>query len=181
MRRVACVLVSSLLVLIAAGARAEMEEWQISVGPGYRGVVLDSDPALAIHAPGVSFGAWYGIDDYWQLGGGGHAGLGIPVATEGAAPDPAFVGSLGAEVRYVLDIVEWVPHLAVAIGGMWNGVGELGAFDLIVGGGLGIDYRPAREWSVGLSGRYDVALTDLDGISATFHVALVYSLHLSSF
>jgi len=169
-----------LAVIGAPSARAEMDEWQLSFGAGYRGVVLDVDPGLSIHAPGVALGGWYGLDDYWQLGGGLQAGIGIPVADEGAAPDAGFVGAVTAEARYVLDIVEWVPHLGAAVGALWNGVGD-GAVDLIVGAGLGIDYRPARDWSVGLVGRFDLALTDLDGVSATYHVALVYSLHLSPY
>ena len=176
-----------------AAAHAEMDEWQLSLGPAYRGIVYDVDPSLALHAPGATFGGWYGLDDFWQLGGAVHAGVAFPIGDAAATLEPAPLAAATVEVRYVLDIVEWVPHVDLAAGVMWSGSGRGqpasagpsgssdGAFDAIVGVGLGLDYRPARDWSLGLTGRYDFVLSDWDGVSAAYLVTLVYSFYISNF
>jgi len=159
------------LLLLAPAARAEMGEWQLALGGDYRALVLTADPDdLTIHAPGVDAGLWYGLDDYWQLGGTVELGVGLP-----PAGDPGFVGAAALEVRYVLDIVEWVPHLSAAIGALF--VSDGADVELVVGVGGGLDYRWSRDNSIGVDLRYDFALTALDDVSATFHAALVFSSH----
>lgn len=179
-RRLAFVSFAFIALAAAGPARAEWQEWQLSLGTGYRGLAIDGDRQMTVHAPGVFVGAWYGVDDYWQLGAALDAGLGLPVVSDGGpTPDPAFLGAARVEARYVLDIVEWVPHLSASVGALFDDVGDGARVDLIVGAGLGIDYRPARDWSVGLLGRFDAALTDPDGVGVGWQVALVYSLHFS--
>lgn len=160
-----------LMTLAPTVAHAEMDEWQLAVGADYRSLILTGDPDdLTIHVPGVDLGLWYGIDDYWQLGGSLQAGVALPDGGDAGA-----LGSVALEVRYILDIVEWVPHFTVGVGALGSSVGE--RVDLIAGIGGGLDYRSSRELSVGVDFRYDFVLTDFDAVTATFHAGLVVSVH----
>lgn len=163
---------SALGALAPGAARADMEEWQLALGGDYRSLVLAGSPDdVTVHAPGIAAGCWYGVDDYWQLGGSLQAGVGIPVPS--ASADLGAVASVAFEARYVLDIVEWVPHATAAVGALYDGVGA--RVDLTVGLGGGIDYRPDRGWGLGVDFRYDFVLTDLTGVGTAFHAALTYS------
>ncbi|MFO0751031.1 MAG: hypothetical protein U1F43_35960 [Myxococcota bacterium] len=174
-RSLARVFVAAAPALVASGllggsARADMDEWQLGLGGDYRGLVLSGDPDdLVIHGPGIAAGLWYGVDDYWQLGASAQLGVGLP-----SPGDPGFLGSVALEARYVLDIVEWVPHVTAAVGALFDGVGD-GRVDVLAGIGGGLDYRPERDWGFGIDLRYDFILTDLDGVTSAFHGALVYS------
>ena len=110
------------------------------------------------HGAGISAGYQWGIDDWWNL----WAEVGwVNVAEQfpdRAKPVYHEVYS-NAGVVFNIDAFEWVPYLVLSFGaaGAIPSEGESTAvFRLAAGGGL--DYRPTRNWGVGLFAHYHVSL-----------------------
>lgn len=173
----------ALLLLDGPTLRAEDGEWALSVGPTFRGLVEATSQEDSVFRPG--FGGFarlrYGIGDFFQVGGALDAGVTLPTDTSDLAP----VGSLVLEIHYVIDIVTWVPFVTLGAGVLIRAErpDETGSgpsdpsviADLLVTAGGGLEYRPARDWALGLTGRYELVVTDFAHADA-FSVALVYTL-----
>lgn len=173
-----------LLALASTPARAEDDEWALSVGPAFRGIseaVGDGDTQLRA-APGALVRVRYGIGDFFQLGASLDAGVALPTGHNSAL---APIAAALFEVHYVLDIVTWVPFVSAGIGALMRGGvppegvmkdlddGEL-RVDLAVTVGGGLEYRPAREWAIGFAGRYELVVSDFDRADA-FSLSLFYT------
>jgi hypothetical protein len=154
-------------------AHAEASEWAVSLGGFYRGLSTDSDGDGAgyLHGAGAHGAFRYGLDDFWQLGASLEAGVSF------GAADPGFIGAAALELHWIVDIVTWVPYLTVSAGALARAPsGDAGfRLDALVGIGGGIDYRPERAWSVGLSARAEFPLTDLAQTPVTYVVALSWT------
>jgi hypothetical protein len=131
-------------------------------------------------APVAEIAYRYAVDDFWELGG--NVGVGIGVG--GDVPE-ASVGFMFFESRYVIDAMTWVPYLCVGLGALlredgprvW--AGERGpTLDLTGHAGLGVEWRPARSWSLGLVAKYHLALTDVMGTTGPIHVGFSASWYL---
>lgn len=179
-RRLLASLVALSLGAAPAIAHAEEGELALSVGPAlWLGSTDLAEGAVTSVAP-LGFAALrYGLDDYWQIGGSIAAGAALS-----GDHDPGFVGLAHAEAYYFVDIITWVLWAVVGVGVLARDVHpDLAAdperagpaFDLSVTFGLGLDYRPARAWSVGASFRYQVVATDFDRTSPTGVIALTWT------
>jgi len=165
-----------MLVAAPSGtARAEADEWALSLGAGLRGLIeapTEDAESASRYAVGLTSRLRYGIDDFWQAGVSIDLGLTID--------DAAFVCSLLAEAHYIIDIVSWVPHLTVGVGalvrdGTPSNAGPALRTDLVVSIGGGVEYRPERDFAIGLSARYELVPTDFSRVDG-FQVALSYIL-----
>jgi hypothetical protein len=165
--------VAMLVVASSSRADAEAGEWGLSLGPSVLGASEtgpDSDTALRLFW-GLQGRIRYGLDDFWQLGGSVDIGVSSPHAATGS--------TVLAEIHYVIDIVTWVPYVSFAVGGRLReaiptGVVEATetAFDLILAFGAGLEYRPARDYALGVSGRYELLPTDIDRTDFAFQTGL---------
>ena len=168
------------LVAGSPGARAEADEWTVSLGAFYRGLSTHDATAGAgyINALGAAGAFRYGLDDFWQLGGSLHAGiaLGTPPGASGAS-SIGFLGTASVELHWVVDIVTWVPYLTLSAGALARAGGPTDGvrLDALVGVGGGIDYRPDRSWSVGLVARAEFPVTDLARTPVTYFATLTWS------
>ncbi len=172
-------LLFALVPMLAAApsgtARAEADEWALSLGAGLRGLVeapTDDAESNSRYAVGLTSRLRYGIDDFWQAGLSVDLGLNVD--------DAAFVGSILAEAHYIIDIVSWVPYLTIGVGalvrdGTPSSAGPVLRTDLVVAIGGGVEYRPERDFAIGLSGRYELVPTDYSRVDG-FQVALSYVL-----
>jgi len=105
----------------------------------------------------------YFFDEYWGISAAVRGGG----ALAGDAPEGIVHGLV--EARYVIESMTWAPWLAIGIGALYRTRGTeaykgneaaAGRVDLTVHAGGGLDYRPSRDWSVGLVVRYNLTLTD---------------------
>ncbi len=147
MRRAAITAVMLCLALGAGPARAAEAESSVVLGARYHMVHLaDRVPA---HLGGVSAGMEWGLSDFWNLqatlsGEGGGTAAGVAAAG----------GTVGVQIATLIDATQWVPYLAAGLRGglLATGLDAHLDPDLEIYGGGGLDYRPARGWSVGLFG-----------------------------
>ena len=166
-----------------APARAEADEWALSIGPVYRGLVepfdtADGESTIFRSAVGGLVRLRYGVDDFFQIGGSLDAGVGLPNDISPVAP----IAAAFFEAHYVVDIVTWVPYATLGIGGILRGAApddegtELHLEPALTLGG-GLEYRPAREFAVDFAGRYELVFLhpSLESLSG-FSFALTYTL-----
>lgn len=153
---------------LSAGIGVLMTSHAPEVGPSQR------------FAPVVEIAYRYAVDDFWELGG--HVGVGIDV---GGDVTESSIGFMFFESRYVIDALTWVPYLCIGLGALlredgprvWSG--EAGpTLDLTGHAGLGVEWRPARSWSLGLVAKYHLALTDIKGTTGPIHVGFSASWYL---
>ena len=109
---------------------------------------------------GLSVGYQWGIDDFFNLWV--DAGWsGAPADGASAAVSNRVMTTVG--VVYHLDSFQWIPYLSTSVGLYSAFTGEEDprlALGFELGGGL--DYRPAREWSLGLFGMFHaIAVGDI--------------------
>lgn len=168
---------AALLALLAVTpARAEEGELALTLGVGaWIESATVGDLEIASVAPVALAALRYGLSDFWQLGGSLSAGVSLS-----GDHDPAFVGTAHLEAYYFLDVVTWVLYAVAGAGvlvreahpdvlaGTSSGPGA----DLSLLAGLGLDYRSAREWSLGLTIRYHVIVTDLERTSPSLAATL---------
>jgi hypothetical protein len=182
----ACLLTScAALAVLGAAPTARAERGELQLAPTLGVATWDTRlPAggsvsrLAV-VGGLELG--YAVSDFWQIAlttRGGPALLGDPRVELG------FLASL--EMRYVIDAVTWVPYLCGGAGVLVRSLGpdayaggQGPAADLVLHLGLGVDYRPARAFSIGAAIRYHLAVTDLvrtsvGPLDAAFRVAVFF-------
>lgn len=147
-------------LLCATPALAEEGEHAIALTPRYA-VAVPSGGGEDLHGVGLGVGWEWGIDDFWGLVAEGswshHFGSGADLDVALAL----------AGIRYSIDAFEWVPHLDLLVGGALLAPGGGAAEgDFAIAGGGGLDWRPARGFSIGIEGRYHAFVTRLDAIPA---------------
>jgi len=167
------------LVLASAPLRAEDGEWALSLGPGLRVLHETTGDGAGGEITATRFGPSplvrlrYGVGDFFQLGAS--LDLGPALATDTSALAPVAAAFL--EAHYFIDIVTWVPFVTLGVGALLRGEvpGDGVRVDLAVALGGGLEYRPERDYALGLSGRYELVATDFARTDAfSFH--LVYTL-----
>jgi hypothetical protein len=143
--------------LAAGDARAEAGSWALDAGVGYRAVASPGGGTTHIATTVLGLHRW--LDEAWQVGFGLEVGQvsntsGESSLTAGGG-GPWGVGEL--TLRWALDAFTWVPFAQVGLGAVVREVSEVdhdvvmtsGRLDPAVSGVLGVDWRPARAWSLG--------------------------------
>lgn len=142
------------LVLAASGQAEGFErQWHAGVGAGLAGVTWNDEVRSGL---GGGLHLAYGLTDSYNLM------IELGASTHDLATDPAVEsspllvshGAVGA--AYTLDIISWVPYMGLLVGGYRFTGAELEEAEHRLGfqGALGMDYRPSRDWAVGLQLRY---------------------------
>jgi hypothetical protein len=131
-------------------ARAYEDQLTLGVGAGYAHAFASAGPE---HGALVDVAASTGLSSTWTLRGR------LSYAFYPAERSPAHAGLVGAELLYMIDIVELVPYLGAGI----DGVGRARAGDFRVDGAahlvLGIDYLVSRGFALGLDVRSHLLVT----------------------
>ncbi len=169
------------VVFLTTGARADAEEWKLSLGVGAANtsstVEEQEEPLLTFTAPSIEVSAIYSLTDFWQIGLTTSWG-----PTFGHSEGMSHALNMNLEGRFILDALTWVPYLSFGSGGWARETFEEGSrqwrFDASVFGGFGVDYRPQRDWSVGLLARGHVMVTDLERTVGPFDAQLLLSIYL---
>ena len=138
------------------------------------------EPTLTRLAPILELSYRYAVDDFWEFGGQLGVGAGL-----GADHQSEFVGHVAFESRYVIDALTWVPYLCIGLGALWRSDGPRAwaggpehAVDVTAHLGLGVEYRPARSWSIGLAAKYYLVLTDMAETTGPVHLNVSASWYL---
>lgn len=129
-------------LLSATTARAYEDKMTVGVEAGYALVAI-ADTDLPQHGAMVGLSSSIGLDDIWSLRG--HLAYALH-----PGEDPLHVALFGAEILYLLDVLQWVPYFGAGIDGLgtlWQGRAglELGAHVT-----LGIEHLLSRDSLVGL-------------------------------
>jgi hypothetical protein len=166
-RLLLCVLGSLLPLSAAAPVHAYEDQVTLGLALGYAHA---TDTALP--HPGASAGVEASL------------GLGVAWSVRAAASYSLHPGdvtlhhaTLGAELVYIVDVLEFVPYAGVGIDalGHWTHA----AFDADFGAHpvVGIDWLPNRELGIGLCVRPIIALTELKNAPLYLSIALNASWH----
>jgi len=160
------VVASLLCTLVQVGvARADQGEWQFGAGGGaYMGAATDDGGRVA---PIGALSVTYALTDYWQLG------LGVVAGAEVLAPTgPHGLAHVLLDGRFVLDAMTWVPYFTFGVGALIRDDPLDQRTDMTAHVGLGVDYRPSRQWSAGLIARYHFVLTDFAATVGPVEISL---------
>ncbi len=166
-------IVAVLVVGLGQRASAEAEEWGLSVGPSLVGASesFDTGESELRLFWGAQGRIRYGRDDFWQLGGSLDVGV--------SSPHAATASTLLAEIHYVIDILTWVPFVSIGCGAKIRESVPTStdaptetALDLVLAFGAGLEYRPSRDYALGISGRYELLPTDVDRTDFAFQTGL---------
>jgi len=177
--------VTSLIASVPLAARADEGEWALSLGPAYR--VYSDDLAGTRHSLGLSVGAHYALDDFWQLGGTVEGAYTVAPSLVAQAEDPTGLsGMVRADIRWLVDVLTWVPFVEVSVGVAIRGRNDppdatsspsTARLDLVTLVSIGLDYRPERDWSLGVRGGVGWLLTDLSRAGALTRLDLMAIFH----
>jgi len=124
------------MLLTAAPARAYEDKLTVGVEAGYAAVVVESD--LPTHGFALGLASSIGLDDIWSVRA--H----VAWAYHPGSRD-LHVGILGAEILYLVDIVQLVPFFGAGIdllGTVFDGTAGIEAGVHIV---LGLEYLLSRD------------------------------------
>jgi hypothetical protein len=140
--------------LAAPRARAFEREWHLGGGLG-----LAAANGYQL-GPAANLYAAYGISDVFdvrlELAASRHTLLHVPDAT---APDNAFIYGGKLALAYKLDVIQWIPYLALTAGYL-RVTERVAPFTLgqpTVGLLAGLDYAVSRNFGLGVAGSYDYA------------------------
>ena len=170
--------ISVLALLLGPTSSALAEADETVLWAGAQGLSWSRVEA-GVTAPGTAaagaVGVRYGLDDFWEVSGqlGGGANL-----AEGRRGDLVMTGSL--EARYIIDALTWVPWVCAGAGGLArDGLDDQGVrLDLMGHLGVGVEYRPARDWGLSFATRLHAPLTDPERSSGPLEITLGYAWYL---
>ena len=139
----------AIILALSLSAPAGAAEAESSVVLGARYHMVDLAGRAPAHLGGLTAGMEWGLSDFWNLQATLSGEGGGTLAGEAAAG-----GTVGIQISTLIDATQWVPYLSVGIRGGLLDLGLDAAIDpyLELYGGGGVDYRPARGWSVGVFG-----------------------------
>ncbi len=140
----------ALATLAPSPARAYERQIGLTLELGY--AVLPSGP-LPPHGAYAELGASVGLSDVWEL---------RVRAGYAYHPEPMHRWVYGAEIVYLVDILEVVPFLGVGVLGVTTLVDPALSADFAVDGVFGLDVLLSREITLGVVVRPNVVLTALD-------------------
>jgi hypothetical protein len=143
---------------LSAGAR----EVAVRAEAGY---ALQWSGGAAHHGATAEASGTAAVNDFFLVGGGVR-GL---VLASSAGTTTGVLPTLTALFR--LDVIEWVPVVALDVGSLLRFASQGSAADLAVAFGLGVDYLLSRDWSVGGIARYHLVVTDIASTRALVTVS----------
>lgn len=173
--RSAVALAAVLASLVLAGeARAYEDKLTFGVEAGYGLVAVPS--ALPEHGVLVGISSSIGLNDIWSLRG--HIDYGYHPAGE-----PLHVLVLGAEILYLLDVVQFVPYFGLGIDGLGTYYEDQAGLELGAHAVLGIEYLLSRDQLIGFDLRPHVLPLSVNRellepvyITATLRFSFVFDL-----
>ncbi|MFW5876662.1 MAG: hypothetical protein ACOCXM_07990 [Myxococcota bacterium] len=161
-----------LAMLPASGTRAYEDQLTVGVDTGYALVLAEG----ASHGWTVGADASVGLGDLFSLRG--RAGYGFHPQGGGL-----HVAAAGAEVLYLLDVLEWVPYFGVGADGFFMALDGSTRGDLGLHAVLGVEWLASRDWLLGLDVRpYVLPLAFRDApldpiyLSVTLRYSLIFDL-----
>lgn len=171
-RRATAPLLVVLLWMAPAGARAYEEQLTVGVDAGYALASFDG----ATHGLTVGVDGSVGLGDLFSLRA--RAGYGLH------PEDPTtHVAMAGAEVVYLLDVLEWVPYFGVGVDGFVTARDGDTRGDLGLHAVVGLDWLASRDWLLGLDIRpyllplaFDDAPLDPVYLTVTLRASLIFDL-----
>lgn len=140
-------------------ARAYEDQFGLAIAGGYA-VIPSSDPRSPAGTPLAQHGfvlqgeASVGLGDTWELRAIGGYAMEI-------GDSPLHRASLGAEIVYLVDILEVVPFLGLGIDAPISVLGGEVWADFAGHAVIGLDWLLAREYAIGLEFRPYVLFTAL--------------------
>lgn len=132
-------------------AHAQAGEGEVHVGAG---PTFNASPSFAStpRGPGAQLSAFYGLNPSWSVGAvvgiAGLYGTGRDESRQGARLG-AFVGP-----SFNIDVLEIIPYVSLAPGL----IAAPGGIVPAARGAVGIDWRPRRQWAVGIQLEWHAAL-----------------------
>ena len=178
-----CIVAACLSILLLGPPKASAEEGEHAFSAGVALLTMthpaELGPELRL-APVGEVGYRYAIDDFWELG----AKLSLGVSLGGRQPE-AMVGHGFFESRYVIDALTWVPYLCFGVGALvrqggprvWAGSSGP-SVDISAHAGLGVEWRPARAWSLGVEAKYVIAFSDIKATTGPIQLGFSASFYL---
>ena len=164
------------LCFTATSVHAEQGEHALSVGISWLTLTHPDAGEASFRMGGAAdLGYRYALDDFWEIGG--VITLGVDA---GGDPKAGFIGHALFETRYVIDALTWVPYLCAGVGALartssphtWV-EGSHVSVDLSAHAGLGVEWRPARSWSLGIVGRYHLVPTDFSATKGPIQLSFL--------
>ena len=145
--------VALLGVALAAPARAYEDQLTAGIGAGY---AYASGRTVPRHGALLDLTASVGLGPVWALRA--HASYALHPSDR-----PLHAGLLGADVLYLIDVLEFVPYFGAGGSGVARARGDDLDLDLGVQLVVGVDYLISRELTLELEARPYLLLSDLDG------------------
>ena len=140
------VTLAALALALAASRKARAYEDQVvlTLDAGYGSALADDAPT---HGLVVGLGVDVGLNDAWAV----RARVSYALHPSGGGALHALMA--GAEVVYLLDILEIVPFFGLGLDGVATFTQGEGGADLAAHAVVGVDWLPRRRWLVGLEVR----------------------------
>jgi hypothetical protein len=162
-RAVTVPLAAAVLVAASGPVLAGEHEWRLGALPSVGVVQLQGRRPLGA---GIGIDLGYGLRDFVTLRGTLVYGL-HPVDE---VKQPALAGGLAelyagyAGIEYALDVLRFIPFFDLSVGALLKTEpGREAVWQLLVQGGIGLDYLYSRTFAVGFGARYHFAPTDVGG------------------
>lgn len=162
----------ALSMLLPSEARAYEDQLTLGVDTGYALVLVDG----ASHGWTAGLDASVGLGDLFSLRG--RAGYAFHPQGGGL-----HVAAAGAEVLYLLDVLEWVPYFGIGADGFFMAREGNNRGDLGLHGVLGVEWLASRDWLLGLDIRpYVLPLAFRDAplepiyLTVTLRYSLIFDL-----
>jgi hypothetical protein len=162
------------LLLPSVSALAYEDEVTLGLEAGY-GRVLGTTPAPE-QGPVIGLTSSVGIGDVWSVRG--RLSYGVHPGTPSL-----HLGVAGAEVLYLLDVLEWVPYFGAGLDGLFSVSGGNLAGDLAAHAVVGIEWVVSWDWLLALEARpyvlpLELGETGLDPVylTVTVRASLRFSL-----
>lgn len=159
MRRTSSLLAAAFAVTLSAPhARAFEREWHLGGGLG---------AAAANHytlGPALNLYGAYGLSDVFDLR------VEVAVSRHATTPEPAVLYGAKLALAYKIDVIQWIPYLAVSAGylGVTERVAPFTLGQPTVGLLAGLDYAVTRNFGLGIAGSYDYAFHPGAGYANAF-------------
>lgn len=163
--RAAAPLALSLALLAPATAYAYEDQIGLALGLGY--AVIPSDTPLPQHGLVLQAEAGFGLGDTWELRA--LAGYAVHIDDE-----PLHRIHVGAELVYLVDILEVVPFFGIGIDlPITIHPGVVDVADFAGHAVVGIDWLLSREFALGVEARPYVLFTRLDADAPVWITAVI--------
>jgi hypothetical protein len=161
---------AALILALPVPAAAYEGQWSLGADLGYGNVTLAS--ALPAHGVGIGVVGGMGLWDVWELRARAEYVF-------HPAEHPLHVGILGAELLYLLDVLEIVPYFGAGPDVIGTALGGAAGADFAMHVTLGADWLIEREYMLGFDLRGYLLLTEVFSTGSTDPVYLTASVRFS--